>query len=429
MMRFATLALLLMCAAAPLAAEAVRGPSAADFVVTFDNNGASDYLLTSASSVSDPSLYSGTFPANDPTISLQVGKRYEFIVVNSGFHPLQIVSLGASSGADVVLLSQGSAVGSFESDPDVDFQENAASSNGSISFVLTPQLAEAMDAANTPGYRCGIHTGTMRGQFAISTATPTPSPSPTPTVTPTVTPAPTGPDFSWVFGDNGVLDYVLLEDGISDPSLFAGPFPAEDPTINLIVGKRYRVTVVNPDFHPIDIIAADPGQDPLLDIPLLAMAGGEDGTFENDPEVNFFDAELSGNSYIEFTLTQALWDAMRDNSGGVERVPGYRCDFHAVTMRGNFNITTPIPTPTTTATPTITVTATATSTITATPTVVPTTTVPTATPTPTPEPVSLVVEGLTGLRTPMLARDDRNSDGHLDAADTVADPHGHHHGH
>lgn len=253
------------------------------------------------------------------------------------------------------------------------------------------------------------------------------------------TPTLAEPDFSWVFGDNGVLDYVLLEEGISDPSLFAGPFPAEDPTINLVVGKRYRVTVMNPDFHPIDIIAADPGQDPFLDIRLLSMAGGGAGTFENDPEVDFFDAGLSANSYIEFTLTQALWDAMRDTTGGVERMPGYRCDFHAVTMRGAFHVTTSVPTATPTVTPTVTVTptpsvttsltATPSLTATATPTPPPTTTIPTATPTATPHPAVVVAEVLTGQRPASQSRDDRNTDGHVDAADAVANPHGHHHGH
>ncbi len=90
---------------------------------------------------------------NNPDLVLEIGTRYRIVNQVGAFHPFELLTLGASPGDDVVLLSEKDS-GSFEADPDVDFQEEA----GSVSFTLTPPLAAALS-----GYRCGIHTQNMRG--------------------------------------------------------------------------------------------------------------------------------------------------------------------------------------------------------------------------------------------------------------------------
>lgn len=153
-----------LAGAAALAALAV--PAAADESWTFQVNGTSDYRLTA---VSNTSIFAGALPANDPTMNLVVGTRYAATVVNGSSHPLNIIARGASAGQDVVLLAMGGTTGSFESDVGVGFTDSA----GVIAFTLTQALATAMaQGGRTPGYRCGVHTTTMRGFFAVTQPPP-----------------------------------------------------------------------------------------------------------------------------------------------------------------------------------------------------------------------------------------------------------------
>ncbi len=138
---------------------------ASDFQWTFGSSGISSYTLNSVSSTR---VFDGPVGSANPTLNLIVGNRYEVTVVDSSVHPLQIVALGATAATDTVLLGMGSVVGSFESDPDVSWQDDGALSNGKITFTMTPGLAAAMRAsAHTPGYRCQIHSSAMRGSFTL----------------------------------------------------------------------------------------------------------------------------------------------------------------------------------------------------------------------------------------------------------------------
>jgi glucose/arabinose dehydrogenase len=103
--------------------------------------------------------------AQDPTLTVRVGRRYQVTVVNFGPHPFEVLAKGASAGADIVLLSMGSTVGPFESDPEVAWVDNGS---GTVTFTLTPGLYSAMtDSDHVPGYRCKAHPFTMRGNFNV----------------------------------------------------------------------------------------------------------------------------------------------------------------------------------------------------------------------------------------------------------------------
>ncbi len=137
-----------------------------DFQFTLNNIGSLDYTIAAVSSTQ---IYDGQLGAADPTLTLKVGKRYEVTVVNSGPHPFELLAKGSSSSSDTVLLSQRNGVDPFENDPDVDWVDDGAFSNGKVEFTVTEGLVEAMNAGSSvPGYRCGVHISTMRGNFEIA---------------------------------------------------------------------------------------------------------------------------------------------------------------------------------------------------------------------------------------------------------------------
>jgi len=127
---------------------------------SFGSDGFQDYILTE---ISDPSLAKDG--PDDPTITLEVGKRYQVSVPSYINHPFQVIAKGASDSQDTVLLAM-DVQGVFENDPDVNWTYDDF---GTAAFTLTPALAEAMNgtADQGPGYRCGVHTKEMRGDFVI----------------------------------------------------------------------------------------------------------------------------------------------------------------------------------------------------------------------------------------------------------------------
>jgi glucose/arabinose dehydrogenase len=141
--------------AAPVVAQDI------DVTWTFGNDGFQDYILAD---ISDPSL-SADGP-DDPTITLEVGKRYQVSVPSFISHPFQVIAKGETDGQDTVLLAMEPTEGSFQNDPDVNWDYDGF---GTAAFTLTAALAEAMNgtADQRPGYRCGVHTSTMRGDFVI----------------------------------------------------------------------------------------------------------------------------------------------------------------------------------------------------------------------------------------------------------------------
>jgi hypothetical protein len=138
--------------------------SLSDVSWTFNNTGTTSYILETFEP-NDIGL--GPLGAEDPTLTLHVGKRYQVSVINFGPHPFEVISKGSTSTSDVVLLSMKTTLtGSFESDPDVDWINDAA---GTVTFTLTPSLATAMvgGSVHSAGYRCGLHVSSMRGDFVL----------------------------------------------------------------------------------------------------------------------------------------------------------------------------------------------------------------------------------------------------------------------
>jgi hypothetical protein len=133
---------------------------------TFDNQASQSYILDSFEP-NDVAL--GDVDANDPTLLLYLGERYQVTILDDINHPFEVIAKGASAGLDTVLLSMKPAVtGTFESDPNVAWEDNAI---GTAAFTLTDGLYNAMIVPDKrPGYRCGVHVTTMRGDFDICTA-------------------------------------------------------------------------------------------------------------------------------------------------------------------------------------------------------------------------------------------------------------------
>lgn len=141
-------------------------PSAAlaqDGTWTFGAIGTSDYRLDAVSSTD---IFAGALPANDPTLNLTIGKRYQATVAAG--HPLAILAKGASAAADTVLLVQGAATGTLEADAGINWVE----AGSTVTFTLTQTLANAMNVGGIPGYRCNAHPSGMRGDFNIVTPPP-----------------------------------------------------------------------------------------------------------------------------------------------------------------------------------------------------------------------------------------------------------------
>lgn len=130
---------------------------------TFGNIGSSSYRLDGFEP-SDSEF--GTIGSADPTLTLELGQRYEVKVTRFSAHPLDVLAKGSSAGQDRVLLSMGSSAGSFEADPDVNWEDLGG---GVVRFTVTKSLVDAMNAeGRNPGYRCRPHRFSMRGDFEIT---------------------------------------------------------------------------------------------------------------------------------------------------------------------------------------------------------------------------------------------------------------------
>jgi glucose/arabinose dehydrogenase len=137
--------------------------SSYDVALTFGNVGFLAYRLDSFKPA-DADL-NASIGEQNPTLTLQLGKRYQVTITDYLNHPFEIISKAPSAGADKVLLSMGTPAGVFESDPDVAWDDDKL---GTVTFTMTFSLYTAMTAqGKTPGYRCRIHTTTMRGDFVV----------------------------------------------------------------------------------------------------------------------------------------------------------------------------------------------------------------------------------------------------------------------
>lgn len=147
--------------------------SSHDVAWTFGNVGSSSYRLDGFSP--DDAGLGANLGTQDPTLTVQIGTRYQVTITRFTQHPFEVLAKGSSAGSDIVLLSMGSPAGSFESDPEVDWVDNGG---GIVSFTLTPALHAAMIVSNhIPGYRCRPHRFSMRGNFNVL---PAPEPEPEP---------------------------------------------------------------------------------------------------------------------------------------------------------------------------------------------------------------------------------------------------------
>ena len=114
-------AALLVLAACATVAGPLPLPPGVDVLVTVGHDGATSWSIDSVQG-GDVGAGAGA----NPTLMLEVGMRYRFVIpVSDGIHPFELLTLGASPAADVALLSEKANMeGSFEDDPDVDFIED-----------------------------------------------------------------------------------------------------------------------------------------------------------------------------------------------------------------------------------------------------------------------------------------------------------------
>ena len=156
--RFSPIALAMMVLSAGAAVQA-QPP---DVTWTFGAIGSASYRLDAFTP--DDAAF-GAIGSADPTLPLEVGKRYQVTVTEYVVHPFEVIAKSTSPLQDQVLLSMAIAA-PFESSPDVNWQDNG---RGTVAFTLTPGLHEAMTASGrTPGYRCRPHFMDMRGDFTVT---------------------------------------------------------------------------------------------------------------------------------------------------------------------------------------------------------------------------------------------------------------------
>lgn len=146
----------LLLALAACATVVAPLPPGVDVQVTIGNNGATSWRIDSVQGGDV-----GAAAGDNPTLTLEVGMRYRLVIpASDGIHPFELLTRGASPATDVVLLSEKANVeGGFEEDPDVVFVEEG----DGFEFTLTQELADALS-----GYRCGIHSSSMRGEVDIA---------------------------------------------------------------------------------------------------------------------------------------------------------------------------------------------------------------------------------------------------------------------
>ena len=111
----------------------------------------------------------GDTGTRNPTLLLHLRKRYQVTVSDPVSHPFELVASGVSPQQDVVLLSAvADRIGSFEKDADVKWSDNGS---GTVAFTLTDRLYNGLTTrSKRPGYRCGLHPSSMRGDIGICTA-------------------------------------------------------------------------------------------------------------------------------------------------------------------------------------------------------------------------------------------------------------------
>ena len=145
---------------------AVLGPAPSyDMTWTFGNSADESYILERFEPA-DSAL--GDIGTENPTLLLHLGRRYQVIVSDSFNHPFELIAKSVDPLQDEVLLSAGPGrTGSLETDTDIKWFDNG---EGTVAFTLTKELHDALTTrGKSPGYRCGLHTLSMRGDIEICT--------------------------------------------------------------------------------------------------------------------------------------------------------------------------------------------------------------------------------------------------------------------
>ena len=133
---------------------------AADIPFTLDNNGITEWFLSSGT-------VGPTGSGNpNPTITLDIDSRYAVTVAQWPAHVFELIAKGPTDAQDALLISGDDNAATFNGDGGV----NLTGFNTSLlTFTLTPALAAAMSSATQiPGYRCGVHPDTMRADVLIT---------------------------------------------------------------------------------------------------------------------------------------------------------------------------------------------------------------------------------------------------------------------
>ncbi len=135
------------------------------FAWTFGNAGIQSYVLESF----EPNeLDFGTIGAEDPTLTLHLGKRYQVTIVDYASHPFEVIAKAEMAAGDTILLALGATEGSFESDPNVGWVDNGA---GTVTFTFSTDVSNNLIVPDKiPCSRCGIHYSTMRVDFNVCTS-------------------------------------------------------------------------------------------------------------------------------------------------------------------------------------------------------------------------------------------------------------------
>jgi glucose/arabinose dehydrogenase len=262
-----------------------------DVAWTFGNVGSSTYRLDA---FNPDNIDFGTIGSQNPTLPLELGKRYQVKITDYTVHPLEIIAKATSPSQDRVLLSM-TIQGPFESDPQVNWEDDG---RGTIRFTLTTPLYQAMmEDGRIPGYRCRIHLFTMRGDFLVSGLPIAERISPSPiqidietiasglTAPVDLLPDPQIPDWFYVVDQAGRIlviyqgqlqaePFLDVTDRLVQPLGILGSFDVNDYDERGLLGLAFHPDFADadkPGYHKVYTYTSEPVQGPAdftVDLPL-----------------------------------------------------------------------------------------------------------------------------------------------------------------
>jgi len=136
-----------------------------DVTWTLGNQGNAAYRLDL---IEPAHIALGELGSENSVLFLVLGQRYQVTIDNPDAHPFELIAKGPDMRGDDVLLSMQAGVSApSESDASVEWHDTGT---GTVSFTLSKDLWSALQGADhqSPGYRCAIHSETMRGDIALT---------------------------------------------------------------------------------------------------------------------------------------------------------------------------------------------------------------------------------------------------------------------